>query len=66
MKKAITTAVILLLIGTALNTLVFMMVGMCEPENVPHWWELSTAISWGTSIVAVVIHDRHSNESIML
>jgi hypothetical protein len=64
MKKAITTAVILLLTATFINSVMVAMVGMLDSKLVSHLWETITYVSWGVGIATIIIHDRHMDEKL--
>jgi hypothetical protein len=64
MKKAITTAVILLLTATFLNSIAIMMVGMLDTKFVSELWATITYTSWGVGIATIIIHDRHMPEKL--
>ena len=64
MKKAITTAVILLLTATFINSIMIMMVGMLDTKFVSELWATITYVSWGLGIAVAIIHDRHMPEKL--
>ncbi len=64
MKKAITTAVILLLTATFINSIMIMMVGMINTAFVSELWATITYVSWGLGIAVAIIHDRHMPEKL--
>ena len=64
MKKAITTAVILLLTATFINSIMIMMVGMINTAFVSELWATTTYVSWGVGIATIIIHDRHMAEKL--
>jgi hypothetical protein len=64
MKKAITTAVILLLTATFINSVMIMMVGMLDTKFVSELWATITYVSWGVGIATIIIHDRHMPEKL--
>ena len=64
MKKSwITTMVILLIVGTFINMMLYLMVCMMTPPS--DTWGIVTLVAIGASIVAIIIHDRHMPERIV-
>jgi hypothetical protein len=64
MKKSwITTMVILLVVGTFINMMLYLMVCMMTPPS--DAWGIATLVAIGATIVAIIIHDRHMPERIV-
>ena len=55
--------VILLVVGTFINMMLYLMVCMMTPPS--DTWGIVTLVAIGASIVAIIIHDRHMPERIV-